>query len=143
VQAHAKHQQHHANFRQLRGNVHIGHKTRRGRANHNAGQQVAHQGWQAQLFGEEAKHQRPAKSGSDGGDQGQVVVHAWWKVWVSQQRGEAAENPGAMAGSQARHNVGAVSSKAASVPTVLLWQGLHRVASRCVRAILGAQQRAA
>lgn len=55
---------------------------------------------------------------------------------------EAAKNSGAIASNQARHNVGAVSAKQLLFQPFCSGKGFAASASRCVRAILGARQRA-
>ena len=68
MQSDAKHQQHHANFRQLAGQRHIGNKTRRARPDNHPGQQITQQGRQAQAGGGKAQNQGQAKAGGKGGD---------------------------------------------------------------------------
>ena len=98
-------------------------------------QQVAHQSWPGAAFGDEAKHQRPAKSGQ-----------RWWWIKVRLQsmpggrcgqprkRSRRESGRDGLSG-QARHNVFAVSDKRLLFQPVLP-AGLYRVASRCVRAML-------
>ena len=74
MQANAKHQQHHANFGQLAGYLGIGNKTRGKRTNQNAGQQIADQRWQFQAIRQQAKQQGQAKTGSESGNQRNVMV---------------------------------------------------------------------
>ncbi len=67
MQPRAKHQQHHADFGKLTGNLAIGHKTRGERADDHARQQVADQGGQAKPRGRKTKNQGQPQAGGDGG----------------------------------------------------------------------------
>ena len=69
MQPDAKHQQHHANFGQLRRRLDVGDKTRRRRADDDASQQIADQRRQFQAFGNHTENERPPKGSGDGGDQ--------------------------------------------------------------------------
>jgi len=76
VQADTEHQQHHADFGELRGEVHIGDKTGRRRPDQDAGHEIADQGRQLDPFGDEAEYQRRTEAGGKGGDEGDIVFHA-------------------------------------------------------------------
>lgn len=76
----AEHQQHDADFGQLRGDVHIGHKARGRRTNDNARDQIADQRRNLQAFGDEAQDQGHAEASGNRGDEGDVVFHAIWRV---------------------------------------------------------------
>ena len=75
MQPYAKHQQHHADLRQLACQGRIGDKTRSERADGHPRQQIPHQGWQPQTGGQKAQHQRQAQGGSNGVDQRDAVWH--------------------------------------------------------------------
>ena len=76
MQADAEHQQHHADFGELRGGVDIGNEARCRRADDDAGDEVADQGRQLDAFGNEAEDQRDAETGGQSGNQGDIVFHA-------------------------------------------------------------------
>ena len=76
MQADAEHQQHDADFRELRGGVEVGDEARCRRADDDAGDKVADQGRQLDAFGDEAEDQGDAEAGGQGGDQGNIVFHA-------------------------------------------------------------------
>ncbi|MNJ60138.1 hypothetical protein D3C77_558510 [compost metagenome] len=83
MQADTEHQQHHADFRQLRGQFDIGDETRRGRAEQNAGEQVANQCRELQLLGDEAEDQGQAEPPGKGGDKRDVMFHQDSCVWAT------------------------------------------------------------
>ncbi|MNN29134.1 hypothetical protein D3C81_1427240 [compost metagenome] len=56
--------------------MNIGDETRRAGADDDAGDEVADQGGNLDAFSQEAKHEGDAEAGGDGGDEGEVVVHA-------------------------------------------------------------------
>jgi hypothetical protein len=87
MQADAEHQQHHADLGQLGGKRDVGHEAGRGRADGDAGGEIADQGRQAHAHGEHAEQQAEAEGGSDGGDQADVVVHADAASLVAWARG--------------------------------------------------------
>ena len=76
VQADAEHQQHHADLGELARELDVGDEAGRGRADDDAGDEVADQRRQLQPRGDEAHDQREAQGGGDGGDQADVVRHA-------------------------------------------------------------------
>ena len=78
VQADTKHHQHHPDLRQLPGYFRIRHKTGRGRSDDDAGGQIADQCRQFQARGDEAEDEAEPEGGGDGGDQTDVMGHAWW-----------------------------------------------------------------
>ena len=69
VQAHAEHQQDHADLRALGRRGRVGHKARRMRAHQHARQQIAHQGRKMQLLGDETQHQGGGKATGQSQDQ--------------------------------------------------------------------------
>ena len=75
MQADAEHQQHDADFRQLPGEIDIGDEAGGGRADHDAGQQVADQWRHAQARGHEAENQRQPEGCGNGGDEAEVMGH--------------------------------------------------------------------
>jgi len=59
-------------------NFRIRHKTGRGRSDDDAGGQIADQCRQFQARGDEAEDEAEPEGCSDGGDQTDVMGHAWW-----------------------------------------------------------------
>ena len=80
MQADTEHQQHDADFGKLRRRAQVGDKARGGRADQDAGDEIANQGGGFQALGDEAENQRKAESGRDGGNQGNIVGHS--VLWV-------------------------------------------------------------
>ena len=76
MQADAEHQQHDADFGELRSEVHIGDKTGRCRPDQDSGHEITDQGRQLDPFGDEAEYQRRTETGGEGGDEGDIVFHA-------------------------------------------------------------------
>jgi hypothetical protein len=75
VQAHAEHQEHHADFGELRRQARVGHEARRERTDHDASQQIAHQRRQMQPCRGKAQDERQSEARRDGGDEREVVFH--------------------------------------------------------------------
>ncbi len=76
MQPDAEHQQDHPDLGQLARKPGIGHKTRRDRPHQNPGQQIAHQRRQLQAIGKIAKDRREPETDGNGGNEGDVVMHA-------------------------------------------------------------------
>ncbi len=75
MQADAEHQQDHADFRELGGEVGIGDEARRERADGDAGDEVAHERRQAHARGEESKAEREDEADGDQRDEFGFVGH--------------------------------------------------------------------
>jgi hypothetical protein len=59
----------------LPGEVHVGDEARGGRADHDAGEQVADQRRHAQARDDDAENQGQAERGGNGGDEAEVMRH--------------------------------------------------------------------
>ena len=69
MQADAEHQQHDADLRELRREMHIGDETGRRRPDQNTRQEVTNQGRNPEALGDETQDQGDAKTGGNRGDQ--------------------------------------------------------------------------
>ena len=76
MQAHAEHQQHHADFSQLVGQFLVSHETGGEGTHADASDQIADQGRQPQFVGQHAEHEGQTKSDGDDIDQVGVMVHS-------------------------------------------------------------------
>ena len=76
MQTNAKHQQHHANFSQLAGDLRVGHEPRSEWPDEHPGQQIAHQRGQLQTDGKKAKNQGEPEARGDGADERDAMGHA-------------------------------------------------------------------
>ena len=75
MQAHAEHQQDHAELGELRRQFAVGHEAGCERPHHYAGQQVSHQRRHAEAIGYRPEDECKHKTRNDRGDQGGVVMH--------------------------------------------------------------------
>ena len=79
----AEHQQHDADFGQLRGDRHISHKAWCGRADDNARDQLASQHRNLESLGDETQKPRHAEASGNRRDNVDVMFHAIFWVEVS------------------------------------------------------------
>ena len=75
VQAHAEHEQDHADFGALGSDILIGDKAGRERTHENASQQVADDGREPEFLGDESQHQRGGQASRERQNQIQLVWH--------------------------------------------------------------------
>ena len=76
MQTDAEHQQDHAHFRKLAGQLAIGDEARCERADHDAGDQEPDERRQAQAVGDIAEHRREHEAHRYRGDQRNLMIHS-------------------------------------------------------------------
>ena len=87
MQADAEHQQNDADFGQFRGKALVGDEAGRERADGDAGEQVAHDGGDAQPLGKRAQDEGQRQADDNGGDQWRIVRHrGGWPPCVDAKR---------------------------------------------------------